>query len=180
MIDALISSKTRIKLLMKFFLNRQTTSYLRGLESEFGESTNAIRVELNRFEKAGLLKSYNQGNKKMFQANDQHPLFMEIHNILLKHIGIHQIVDKITSRLGNLQQAYLTGSFSEGINSPIIDLVLVGGIDKNYLVVLVEKVEDIIDRKIRYVIFDQNETIDWEYFTCEPILIWTKNKADDQ
>ena len=55
MIETLISSKTRIKLLLKFFLNSNTTSYLRSLESEFGESTNAIRVELNRLENAGML-----------------------------------------------------------------------------------------------------------------------------
>lgn len=175
MIEALISSKTRIKLLMKFFLNRRTTSYLRSLESEFGESTNSIRIELNRFEKAGLLKSFVKGNKKIFQANDKHPLFTEIHNILLKHIGVDQIIEQITSRLGNLQSAFLTGSFSAGINSPIIDLVLVGGIDKSFLVILIEKVETIIDRKIRYVIYDQEESIDWSFYTCEPVLIWTKN-----
>ena len=50
MLETLISSKTRIKLLLKFFLNSKTKSYLRNLESEFGESTNAIRVELNRLE----------------------------------------------------------------------------------------------------------------------------------
>ena len=54
MIETLISSKTRIKLLLKFFLNSNTTAYLRGLEEEFGESTNSIRLELNRFEKAGF------------------------------------------------------------------------------------------------------------------------------
>ena len=57
MIETLISSKTRVKLLFKFFLNKETTAYLRGLENEMGESTNAIRIELNKFEKAGLLKA---------------------------------------------------------------------------------------------------------------------------
>ena len=161
---------------MKFFINSQTTSYLRSLEQEFGESTNAIRVELNRFEKAGLLKSFSKGNKKIFQANDHHPLFREIHNILLKQIGIDQIVDKVVSRLGNLQKAYLTGSFAKGINSQIIDLVLVGDIDKNYLLDLIDKVEKIIDRKIRYVIYRKAESIDWSFYNCEPILIWTKNE----
>ena len=61
----------------------------------------------------------------------------------------------------------------------VLHLVLVGGIDKSYLVNLVEKVEDIIDRKIRYVIFDGDEPIDWTYFTCEPILIWTKNEENE-
>jgi len=75
MLDTLISSQTRLKLLLKFFLNSSTSSYLRDLESEFGESTNAIRLELNRFEQAGLLSSASIGNKKMFSANTQHPLF---------------------------------------------------------------------------------------------------------
>jgi DNA-binding transcriptional regulator PaaX len=64
MIETLISSKTRIKLLLKFFLNSNTTAYLRSLEEEFGESTNSIRIELNRFEKAGFLASHSQANKK--------------------------------------------------------------------------------------------------------------------
>ena len=178
MIEALISSKTRIKLLLKFFLNSTTTSYLRSLEQEFGDSTNAIRIELNRFEKAGLLKSFAKGNKKIFQANDTHPLFGEIHNILLKQIGVDQIIDKIISRLGKLEKAYLTGSFSEGIDSQIIDLVLVGNINKNYLLDLIEKVEQIISRKIRYVIYDHSEEIDWSFYSCIPVLIWTKNGSN--
>ena len=51
MIETLISSKTRVKLLLKFFLNSRNTAYLRNLEEEFEESTNGIRVELNKFEK---------------------------------------------------------------------------------------------------------------------------------
>ena len=57
MLDSLITSKTRIKLLLKFFLNSSMKAYLRGLAEEFGESTNAIRLELNHLEEAGLLKS---------------------------------------------------------------------------------------------------------------------------
>ena len=75
MLDSLITSQTRIKLLKKFFLNRSTKAHLRGLESEFGESSNAIRLELNRFEEAGLLNSLRDGNKKIYQANPTHPLY---------------------------------------------------------------------------------------------------------
>ena len=74
MLDTLITSKTRIKLLLKFFLNSNASSYLRNLESEFQESTNGIRLELNKFEKAGLLQSHMSGNKKLYQANTGHPL----------------------------------------------------------------------------------------------------------
>jgi NTP pyrophosphatase (non-canonical NTP hydrolase) len=46
-LDALITSKTRVKMLLKFFTNGTSSAYLRGLAEEFGESTNAIRHELN-------------------------------------------------------------------------------------------------------------------------------------
>ena len=68
MIETLISSKTRIKLLLKFFLNSNNTAYLRNLENEFQESTNSIRIELNRFEDAGLLIATTEGEQKKFQG----------------------------------------------------------------------------------------------------------------
>ncbi|MCB0657376.1 MAG: ArsR family transcriptional regulator [Saprospiraceae bacterium] len=175
MIEALISSKTRIKLLLKFFLNSNTISYLRGLEQEFGESSNAIRIELNRFEQAGLLTSFTEGNKKWFRANNNHPLFHEIHNILLKHLGLDQLIHSITDRLGNIQKVYLTGTFSRGLDGPIIDLILIGDINKSFLIQLIERVEKLIHRKVRYVIFQSEETLlpNWEAFTPEPLLLWS-------
>ena len=74
MLADFISSKTRVKLLLKFFLNTNTTSYLRGLAEEFDESTNAVRLELNRLERAGMLISRSSGNKKLYQANKTYPL----------------------------------------------------------------------------------------------------------
>lgn len=63
MLELIITDEIRLKLLFKFFLNKQTTSYLRGLEAEFCESLNAIRMELYRLENAGLLNSSFSGNK---------------------------------------------------------------------------------------------------------------------
>ena len=157
MIETLISSKTRIKLLLKFFLNSNTTSYLRGLEGDLGDSSNAIRLELNALEKAGMLSSFLSGNKKMFRANTQHPLFNEIHSIILKQVGIDRIVENVIERLGEVESVYLVGEFARGLDSPIIDLVFVGDIDKKYLVELVEKVEKLIRRKIRYLIYGKFE-----------------------
>lgn len=175
MIEDLISSKTRIKLLLKFFLNSNTTSYLRSLESEFGESTNAIRLELNKMEDAGMLNSYLEGNKKYFRANPRYPLYQEIHSILLKYIGIDQILDNILMRLGRLERAFLTGAFAQGRDSGVIDLILVGQLDKAYLIQLVGKSEKLIGRKIRYVIYDNEDELKngWDSFHPEPYLIWS-------
>lgn len=107
MLEALITSKTRLKLLLKFFLNSDTTAYLRSLEPEFDESTNAIRQELNRFEEAGLLTADKKGNKKVYHANTGHPLFPEINSLLMKYVGIDQVIEKVVKKLGKLNAVYL-------------------------------------------------------------------------
>ena len=151
MLQALITSKTRIKLLMKFFINSRNTSYLRDLAAEYGESTNAIRVELNRLEAAGLLEAQKQSNKKIFRANVKHPLFESIHQLLLRHTGIDQIVDNVVSKLGELQQAYLCGRFARGLDGPVIEILLVStGLNREYLRELTAKAEQMIDRRISY------------------------------
>jgi len=176
MIETLISSKTRIKLLLKFFLNSNTTAYLRSLQGEFGESTNAIRLELNRLEDAGMLTSFSRGNKKIFQANTKHPLFKEIHNIILKQVGIDRIIENVIERLGDVDQVYLTGDFAKGIDSSIIDLLFIGNVETDYLVQLIEKVEKLIHRRIRYIIYDniEFETLSKNNFKTKPLLLWSK------
>lgn len=175
MIESLITSKTRIKLLLKFFLNTQTKSYLRGLETEFGESSNSIRVELNRLENAGLLTASTEGNKKMFYANTRHPLYKDINSILCKFIGIDHIVEEITSKIGNLQAAYVTGDFAVGRDSNIIDLALVGeDLDRHFIDSLVEKAEKFIHRRIKYLVLTADEMK--MYFINQPVLlIWKEN-----
>ena len=55
MLDSLITSKTRLRLLIKFFINIANKGYLNGLANEFGESTNSVRKELNNLSSAGYL-----------------------------------------------------------------------------------------------------------------------------
>ena len=157
MINALITSKTRIKLLLKFFLNPDNAAYLRGLETEFGESSNAIRLELNRLEKANMLESKVEGNRKLYKVNQEHPLYNEINSIVRKYFGLDVIVDSIAKRLGNLKAVYLTGEIARGSDFSVLDLIFVGDIDKKYLFGLIEKAEALIKRKIRYLVYTEGE-----------------------
>jgi len=175
MLDTLITSKTRIKLLLKLFLNSSSRAYLRNLETEFGESTNAIRMELNKLETAGLITSEMKSNKKVFRANTSHPLYSDIHSILMKTIGLDQIIERVLTKIGNVDMAFVTGDFARGIDTPIIDLVLVGGeIDREYLLRLATRTEELISRKIRYVVFlpEEFESFRRKLKDSEILLIW--------
>jgi len=176
MIETLISSKTRVKLLLKFFLNSNNSSYLRGLESEFSESSNAIRLELNKLEEAGLLSSNLQGNKKYFQANTRHPLYDDINSILLKFTGLDKILENVIEKLGDLDHVFVVGNLAQGLSSEVIDLVFVGDIDKAYLFDLIQKVETLISKKIKYVTYSSSEFSEEEFTVHKNsyLLLWSR------
>ncbi len=174
MLDSLVSSKTKIKLLLKFFLNASNTGYLRNLESEFGESTNAIRLELNKFEDSGLLNSYFESNKKIFKANPKHPLFPEISSIIRKYVGIDHIIDHVVSQLGEPDKVWLVGNLAKGLDSEIIDLKISGQVNQNYLKELITKVEKNIHRKLNIILLNVDETCIMEQSREPSLLLWSK------
>jgi hypothetical protein len=159
MIATLITSQTRIKLLKKFFLNSSTKAHLRGLEAEFGDSTNAIRIELNRFEDAGLLISSQESNKKLYQANTAHPLFSDIHSIVLKENGFDRIIEKILDGVGELSCVYLTGDAAHGKCCDLIELIIIGvNIVLKKLSANVLKAEALTGKEIRFVVLSPDES----------------------
>lgn len=177
LLSGLISSKTRIKLLVRFFFNPKTRSYLRELAMEFNVSTNSVREELNQLTRTHLLKSQRSGRQVFYTANPEHPLFNELKSMVAKVMGIDQVIEGIVNRLGDLEKAYLIDDYAEGKDSGIIDLVLVGNIDQFHLNDLSRKTERYIKRKIRTMVVSSEEFN--EFFPKlkdrPRILIWEKS-----
>lgn len=148
-LDSIISSKTRIRILLRLFLNPSQRAYLRELSDEFDVSPSQVSYEISQLSKAELLKNQRNGRQIFYYANQDHPLFPELSSIVRKTMGVDHIVEKIVNKLGNLNQVFLVGDYAEGKDSGIINLVLVGNIDKNTLHKKVEITEKHIDRKIR-------------------------------
>ncbi|WP_163336845.1 winged helix-turn-helix domain-containing protein [Desulfopila sp. IMCC35008] len=155
--SGLITSKIRIKILMRLFLNPGGNVYLRELANEFNASPSHIKNELDQLKVANLLTSRKSGRQVLFSANRNHPVFNELHSMVKKALGMDQIIDSMLERLGDLEKAILIDDYAEGKDSGIIDLVLIGNIDKNSLQDLTTKTEKYIERKIRPVTMTQNE-----------------------
>lgn len=149
MLESLITSKTRLRLLVKFFVNSKTQSHLRGLAEEFGESTNAIRKELNNLTQAGILTKKSEKNKIEYQANIAHPFFSNIQEIIRKYLGLDMLLQQILQRMGEVSQVVLTGDMAKGIDSGKIEVVVAGdNLNEDYIFSLSEKIEKMIERKV--------------------------------
>jgi hypothetical protein len=159
-LDNIFSGKIRIALLTKLLLNPANKVYLRGLERDLGVSSNTVRVELNKLRDMRLIEVRDDPENtkvKNYVVNQAHPMFSMLRGIILQFVGLDQIVDQVVKKLGNLDQVYLTGDLAEGRNSPFVDLIIVGEVDKLYLYQLIEKVEPLVQKKIRVGVYKNVE-----------------------
>ena len=157
MLTELFTSKTRIKLLLKLFLNPEVSCYLRQLSSEFGLSPNALKGELDSLSEAGYLEREQNGRSVYFKANRKHPFFPEISSIVRKTIGIDRLIDDVMKSLGHVEHVYILDDYAEGRDSGIIDLLVVGDVDRARLDALRQITEGKIKRMIRTMVVPSEE-----------------------
>ena len=149
MLNKIITSKTRLRLLIKFFISQANQGYLNGLANEMGESTNSIRKELNHLHDAGYLKKLKQNNKVKYSVNIEHPLYETLRKVVLKHLGLEDLVDVVLDRMGNVHTISLIGDYARGIDSGSIEVFLVGqNLNFSYIAQLEKKIENLIGRRV--------------------------------
>ena len=154
-------------MLIKFFVSAANNGYLNGLASEFNESTNSIRKELNNLSGAGYLLKSKKNNKVIYNANTSHPMFGILQKIVRQHLGLEEIVETVIERIGDIDQIALTGEYAKGIDSGNIQIIINGSnVNNDYL----EKIKPKIKKKIRRnVHFLLNHKLD-----SNSIVLYTK------
>ena len=170
MLGELITSKTRLRLLIKFFVSQANRGYLNGLATEMGESTNAIRKELNHLHDAGYLQKEKSNNKIQYKANTKHPMFSVLQKVILKHLGLEDAVEIVLERMGDVEQIILIGNYAKGIDSGKIEIIIVGqDLNTSYVQNLEEKLEKLISRKVAFFLSASHSLSAYE------IILFNKN-----
>ena len=127
------------------------------MAKDFEESTNSVRVELNRLAEAGLLLTEDEGKTKVYRANDKHPFYEEIKNMVSKFLGLDELMERIVKRMGEVERAYIVGDYAMGIDSGTIEMILVGkNLDTHYLDFIKDKTYHKINRKVSVQIFEKD------------------------
>ena len=171
MLGELITSKTRLRLLIKFFVSQANRGYLNGLATEMGESTNAIRKELNHLHDAGYLQKEKSNNKIQYKANTKHPMFSVLQKVILKHLGLEDAVDIVLERMGDVEQIILIGNYAKGIDSGKIEIIIVGqDLNTSYVQNLEEKLEKLILRKVAFFLSASHS------LSADEIILFNKNE----
>jgi len=169
MLAQLFTSKTRIKLLLKLFLNPGVSCYLRELAKEFALSPNALKEELDSLSQAGYLERKQGGRSIYFRANTQHPFYPEISSIVRKTMGIDTLLDEIMVNLGRVEQVYILDDYAQGRDTGLIDVLVVGNVDRKRLEELRQITECKINRTVRVLAMSAEDFVkSHEMFMARP------------
>ena len=151
MLSSLITSKTRLRVLVKFFIRAANRGHLNSLASEFGESTNGVRKELNKLKDAGYLVCEKEQNKVIYRANTNHPLYSVLQQLVKKHLRLDEIVETIVKRIGEVEKIVLIGDYAKGNDSGLIELQLTAeNLNIKYINELESKLKNKIGRRVKF------------------------------
>jgi hypothetical protein len=172
MLENIITSKTRLRLLIKFFINVANEGYLRGLAFEMGESTNSIRKELNNLTEAGYLIRDESNQKITYRANQSNPFFNLLQKIVRKYIGLDTIVEMVIEKIGNVERVFIIEDYAKGIDSGKIEVVLEGdNFDEHYIKELALKIEKVIHKKVCLYVTNLHDNSGLLLFEQEVLIV---------
>src|SRR5690606_31606587 len=97
-----------------------------------------------------LIKSHKDGNRIIYEANDAHPLFNVICELVAKTSGVKDELKKILTDLIGIEYAFIFGSYAEGKEkaSSDIDLVIIGDISLRAITPTLKKITEVIERDV--------------------------------
>lgn len=159
MLEVLISSETRVKLLTLFLLNPDKEYYIRQIERLVGKNYALVRKELANLESFGLLTSEKKGNQIYYSVDRNFFLYPELQRLVLKTEGVAQALREGLDEIGDVECIFIYGSFASGTAGAKsdIDLFIVGDVDESRLIPLINESERTLRREINYTLVTREE-----------------------
>ncbi len=172
MLQDLMVSKVRVKLLQTFLSQPKEMFYVRQLVRLVGEEINAVRRELQRMENSGMLKKENRGNRIYYWFNKDYPLYQDFLSMVNKTIGLGGEIFKRKNKIGNIKFALLSGRMVRGLPTKpdSVDLLVVGDLDLANLANLIKEEEKKLGREINYSVMSKEE-FDFRKKRRDPFLL---------
>jgi predicted nucleotidyltransferase/predicted transcriptional regulator with HTH domain len=158
MLESLITSKAKRKVLALFFTNPKSSFYVREVCRKTGEQPNAVRAELGKLEAAGILLCEQRGNSLFYRVNPICPIYQELKGIILKTEGIGSALRGAVGKL-NARFAFIYGSYAKGEerSGSDIDVMIIGKVLPEEVASTLRACEKQIGREINYSIYPEGE-----------------------
>ncbi len=160
MLDALFSSKARVKLLKLLLLNPDCRYYLRELAQKTDLSIYSVQVEVKRLTAAGILEKETSGRQTYYKINEHCPIVPELRSIFTKTTGVADVLKaSLTEISDHIDYAFIYGSFAKGtqVQDSDVDLMVVGNVEFREVVSSLRSAQDDLGREINPSVYSLAE-----------------------
>jgi hypothetical protein len=161
MLQHLIPSKVRRKILELFFHHPQESFYLRKIVREVNEEVNAVKRELDILSSAKVLQKEKRLNKIFFSLNKNWRFYDEFLRIFAKTSSLATLIENNLSKIGKIKYIALSTKFIKGqpIKEDEIYLLFVGVIVLPEVQSIIAQDEKNFGREINYTVMTEEEFI---------------------
>lgn len=169
----IITSKVRIKILELFLSNTKEMYHVRGVVREIKEEINAVRRELDRLEKAGILKKEPRGNRLYYWVRVDYDFFGDIVSMVAKTKGLGAELIANRTKIGRVNYVMFSGRFvrrKERKRDDDVDILVVGEVILPELAAMVRKEESKRGKEINYTVMSRDE-FDFRKKRRDPFLL---------
>jgi hypothetical protein len=159
-LEDIITSKVRIKVIELFFSDLTEMYHVRGIVRATKEEINAVRRELDRLEKAGILKNEKRGNRLYYWVRDDYEFFGELLSIVSKTTGLGAELLSSKNKIGKLNYVMFSGKFArrkERKKEDEVDILVVGDVVLPELANLIRVEESRRGKEINYTVMSREE-----------------------
>jgi hypothetical protein len=156
MIEQLVGSKTRVKLLRLFLGNPNRSFYVREITRKIDEQINSVRRELSNLLNIGIIVSDTTNNRLYYEVNQKYEFYEPLCAIFgggkkgKQTTAKSEDVDEFKP-LGNVDLVVYTGQFTRDETSGV-DLLIVGSTNANAVQKFVAQLEEREGKELRYTV----------------------------
>ena len=160
MLETILGSKLRAKVLGWLFTHPDERYFVRQLTALLGEDSTNVSRELARLEKTGVLILTTEGKQKYYQANRGSPLFNELHGLIVKTVGVADVLrTALSPAIGRIEIAFIFGSIASRTEERTsdIDMMVIGETTFSEIVSLISPAQITLGREINPVVYPASE-----------------------
>lgn len=157
--EELIVSKVRVKILQLFLTSTENLFHVREIVRRVDEEINAVRRELARLEKYGVVASEWRANRRLYRFRKDYKFYPELLGLVIKSTGIGEAILKGKQKLGKIKYAMLATRFVRNEISGVedVDVLVVGQIVLPELQAVIADEQAKREREINYSFMDEAE-----------------------
>jgi len=156
----IFSSKVRAEIFKYLFGIDAPDLHMREIQRKSGFAIGTVRQETTKLVKLGLVIKRVDGNRTYFSANKNHPIYQDLHNLVLKTIGLADVLRKPLTH-PKIHFAFIFGSIADGTEKPDsdIDLFVIGDLGLRAISKLLKESSQKLEREINTITMTENEFI---------------------